>query len=52
MRVIFELDNNDNPSGKLNNLKNKAIEVEMTYENLIQGLILSRRLDDLANLRF
>lgn len=52
MRVIFELDNNDNLSGKINTLKNKAVEVEMTYENLIQGLILPRRLDGLANLHF
>jgi hypothetical protein len=52
MRVIFELDNNDNLSGKINTLKNKAVEVEMTYENLIQRLILPRRLDELANLRF
>jgi hypothetical protein len=52
MRVIFELDNNDNLSGKINTLKNKAVEVEMTYENLIQGLILPSGLDGLANLRF
>lgn len=52
MRVILELDNNDNLSGKINTLKNKAVEVEMTYENLIQGLILPRRLDGLANLHF
>jgi hypothetical protein len=52
MRVIFELDNNDNPSGKINTLKSRAVEVEMTCENLIQELILPRRLDELANLRF
>lgn len=52
MRVIFELDNNDNHSGQINTLKNKAVEVEMIYENLIQGLILPGRLDELANLRF
>jgi hypothetical protein len=52
MRVIFELDNNDNLSGQINTLNNKAVEVEMIYENLIQGLILPRRLDELANLCF
>ena len=52
MRVIFELDNNDNPSGKIKTLTNMVVEVEMTCENLIQGLILTRRLDELANLRF
>lgn len=52
MRVILELDNNDNLSGKIKALKNKAVEVEMTCENLIQGLILPRRLDELANLHF
>jgi hypothetical protein len=45
IRVIFELDNNDNLSGKINTLKNKVVEVEMTYENLIQALILPSRLD-------
>jgi hypothetical protein len=52
MRVILELDNNDNLSGKIKTLKNKAVEVEMTCESLIQGLILPTRLDKLANLRF
>jgi subtilisin family serine protease len=52
IRVIFELDNNDNLSGKINTVKNKVVEVEITYENLIQALILPSRLDELANLMF